>query len=167
MLATFILNTLICLIPPRPTRRFIGLVALTWALMLGHASIAGSVAAGEEAPAPDGPDLAATVDLVVSDSPTRVAPSEHGSRLRSHKCSGARSKIALCYNPDCDDETSRDPDDDDDTSHDLNDNGTDVPIVFCFQDIVRYYLIALEAESAPAWTESSYSLFPARQRLRC
>ena len=115
-----------------------------------------------------GPDLATTVDRVVSDSHTRVAQSEHGSRPRSLKRHALSSKIALWYNPDCDDETSKDSDDDDDTSNDLNDNDdeTDVPIIFWLQDLVRY-LIVLEAESAPAWTETPSSPFPTQQRLRC
>jgi len=157
----------VCLVSPSRTQRVIRLVALIWALLLGHASVAGSLAAREEARAPHSPDLAATVDPVVSDSHTRVAPSEHGARPRSLKRHGVGSKIALWNNPDCDDEASRDSDDDDDTSHDLNDvDETDVPILFCLQDMVRY-LIVLEAESAPAWTETPYSPFPTQQRLRC
>jgi len=157
----------VCLVSPCLTQRVIRLVVLIWALLLGHASLAGRVAAREEACAPDGPDLAATVDRVVSDSLTRVAQLEHGSRLRSLKRHGVGSKIAHRYNPDCDDETSRDSDDDDDTSDDLNDDDEpDVPFTVWLQDMVRY-LIALEAESAPAWTETPYSPFPTHRRLRC
>jgi hypothetical protein len=151
------------------TQHVIRLVALIWALLLGHASIAESLAAREVARAPKGPDLAARVDQILSDSHTRAAQSEHGSRLHSHKRPSARSKIVLWYNPNGDDETSRDSDDDDDTSDDLNDDDdddTDVPIVVWLQDLVPY-MIVLEAESAPVWTETLYSPFPAQQRLRC
>jgi len=156
-----------CLDSPFPTQRVIRLVALIWALILGHASLAGSLAAREVARAPQAPDLAATVDPVVSNSSTRVAQSEHGSRLRSLKRHGVGTKIARRYDPNCDDETSRDSDDDDDTSNDVNDDDeTDVPIVFWLQDPVRH-LIALEAESAPVWIETLDSPFPVQQRLRC
>ena len=87
-----------------------------------------------------------------------------GSTVPTHGRSNVTcdvSKIALWHNPDCDDETSRDSDDDDDTSNDLNDNDdeTDLPIIFWLQDPVRY-LIAVEAESASAWTETLSSPFP-------
>jgi hypothetical protein len=152
----------------RPTQGVIRLVALIWALLLGHGSIAGSLAAPEVARAPKGPDPATTVEQVVSDSQTHLAQPEHGSRKRSLKRHGVGSKIALWHNPDCDDETSQDSDDDDDTSNDVNDNDdeTDVPFVFWFQDPVRY-LIALEAESARVCTETPLSPFPTLQRLRC
>jgi hypothetical protein len=157
-----------CVVSPSRTQLVIRLVALIWALTLGHTSIAGSFEAREDAPGPKGPDLATTVDGVVSDSHTHVAQSEHGSHGRSLKRHGTRSKVALWHNPDCDDETSKDSDDDDDTANDLNvnDDETDVPIIFWLQDRV-HYLISLEAESAPAWTETPYSPFPTQQRLRC
>jgi hypothetical protein len=153
----------VCGVSPSHMQRVIQLVALIWALTLGHASMVGSLAAREVAPAPKAPDVAAKVDRVVSDSQTHLAKSEHGSRLRSPKRSGSRSKIALRCHPNDDD------DDDDYTSDDLDDKDddeTDVPIIFWLQDTVRY-LIALDAESVPVWTEPPYSPFPAQQRLRC
>ncbi len=112
------------------TQHLFRLVALIWALILGHASFAGTVVPREVAPAPRGPNPAPTADRVVPDSPARAAQSEHGSRRRSLKRHHVSSKIALWHNPDCDDETSQDSDDDDDTSNDLNDNDdeTDLPI---------------------------------------
>jgi hypothetical protein len=148
-------------------QRVTRLVALIWALILGQASVAGSLAAREVARAPKSPDLATTVDRVVCDSQTHVAQSEHGAHARSLKRHGTRSKIALWKNPDCDDETSNDTDDDDDTSNDLNDDDeTDVPIIFWLQDPVRY-LIAVEAGFAPSWTETLSSPFPMYRQLRC
>ena len=144
------------------------LVALIWALGLGHASIAGTVVPREVAPPPRGTNPAPTADRVVPNSPARAAQSEHGSRRRSLKRHHMSSKIALWHNSDCDDETSQDSDDDDDTSNDLNSNNdeTDVPITFWLQDRVCY-LIALETESAPPWIEPPSSPFPTLQRLRC
>ncbi len=144
------------------------LVALIWALSLGHASIAGTVVPREVAPrsprtqsGPNGRPGRAQLTRC-------AAQSEHGSRRRSLKRHHVSSKIALWHNPDCDDETSQDSDDDDDTSNDLNSNNdeTDVPITFWLQDRVCY-LIALETESAPPWTETPSSPFPTLQRLRC
>ena len=111
--------------------------------------------------------VAAKVDQAQSDSHTLVAQSEHGSRPRLLKRCGARSKIALWRNPDCDDETSNDSDDDDDTSNDLTDDDeTDLPIVFWLRDPVRY-LIVMAAEFAPSWTEAFAAPFPTYRQLRC
>jgi len=160
----------VCLRSPSRRQHVIRLVALIWVLILRQASIAGSLAAREVAPAPVGHDPAVKVDGAASDSGTHVAQSVHGSHARSLKRHGTRSKIALWHNPDCDDATSQDSDDDDDTSDDLNydddDDDTDVPIVVWLQDMVPY-LIVLEAESARAWIENLCSPFPAQQRLRC
>jgi hypothetical protein len=150
------------------THRVIRLVALICALIFGHASIAGTAAAPDVARASQSSDPATKVDRGAPDPQAHVAQPEKVSRHRSLKRHRVSTKIALWHNPDCDDETSNDSDDDDDTSNDLNrnDDETDLPIVFWLQDMVRY-LIALEAESVLAWTESPSSPFRTLQRLRC
>jgi hypothetical protein len=152
---------------PTCTLYVLPLVALIWALVLGHTSSVNGLAARDLTRPSQVNDLAAKVDQAQADAHTLVAQSEHESRPRSLKRSGARSKIALWKNSDCDDETSEDSDDDDDTSNDLNDDDdTDMPIVFWIQDPVRY-LIVVEAEFAPSWTETLASPFPTYRQLRC
>jgi hypothetical protein len=151
---------------PACRRCVIPLVALIWALVLGHASSADRLAARDLTRQPHISDLAAKVDQGQSDSQALVAQSEHESRPRCLKRSGARCKTALWKNPDCDDETSEDSDYDDDTSNDLDDDDTDMPIVYWLQDPVRY-LIVVEAEFAPSWTETLASPFPTYRQLRC
>jgi hypothetical protein len=152
---------------PTRTQYVLQLVALIWALLLGHTSSAEDLAARDLTHPSQVSDLAAKVDQAQSDSHTLVAQSEHESRPRSLKRSGARSKIALWKNADSDDETSKDSDDDNDTSNDLNDDDdTDVPIVFLLQGPVRY-LIVVGAEFAPSWMETLASPFPTYRQLRC
>ena len=153
---------------PSRTQHVFRLVALIWALIFGHASLAESVVPREVSPAPRGPNPAPTADRVVPNLPARAAQSEHSSRRRALKRHHVSSKIARWHNLDSDDETSEDSDDDDDTSNDVNvdDDETDPPITLWIQDMVRY-LIALEAESAPPWFEPPSSPFPTLQRLRC
>jgi hypothetical protein len=152
---------------PCVSQRVIRSIALVWALVLGNLSMAGTLAAREGERAPHIPGTAVKVDCVTCDARTHVIQTEPGFHPRSLKRHGARSKIALWHNPDCDDETSKDSDDDDDTSNDVNDDDeTDVPIMFWLEDPVRY-LIVLEAESAPAWTETLASPFPTYRQLRC
>jgi hypothetical protein len=135
---------------------------------IGRSALAGGLVAQETVRDPHSPpDPAAKLNRVQSDSHARADQAEHESRPRSLKRFGARSKIVLWKNPECDDETSNDTDDDDDTSNDLNDDDeTDVPMIFWLQDPVRY-LIAVEAGFAPSWTETLSSPFPMYRQLRC
>ncbi len=158
-------------------RRVSRSVAMIVVFILGHTSIVATVLAEQEPCVPVGPDRATTADhAATADSAgtaERAVPNPHarvdrhndGARLRLHKRPAARCKYARPYNPDCDDETSKDPDDDDDTTNDVNDD-TEVASTLWIQDLVRY-LTSVEAESAPASTEYPSSPFPTYQRLRC
>jgi hypothetical protein len=155
----------VCLVRRRLTLLGISLVALPWALILGLASIAGNLAAREEASPPDGPGRTASTVRVQPGSPVRIPRLGGGSTLRSHKRSTAVPKIVPPYNPNGD-KTSDDPDNDDDAWDEPNDSDdTDVPIIAWFQEMVPSLF---GPEPAPVtWTAPTSPPFLKRQRLRC
>jgi hypothetical protein len=114
----------------------IRLVAMSWALVLGQASVAGDLAAREEGPPPDGSSQTALSRPVRSGSPDRVARFGSGWTLRWHKRPHAIRK-SECPNDPTDDETSDNPNDDDDAWDDLSaDDDFSSPIVACLQETV-------------------------------
>jgi hypothetical protein len=100
-----------CLVPLRRTPLGIGVVALLWALSLGQASVAGTLAEHKGSPPPDNSVQTAATGRTQSGTPTNATRHGAGSTLRPHKRSHAFPRISRDDDSQ-DDETSDDPNDD-------------------------------------------------------
>ena len=154
-----------CLVPPRLRLLAIGLVALTWALIVGQTSIAGGLAARVETPLPE-----SAVPAAKDVGPTPLCPVARREKARHHGRLHVAPRFPRPRSEDLnDDETSGDPDDDDDddTTDYVNGNDdTNAPMTAWVQEIFRYRS-DLESEAGPTWTHTLSSAFPRLQRLRC
>ena len=153
-------------VAPRRTKIQVLLMALAWALLLGRASTAGSLAEPQVTPPLDVPDRATTPVPVVSNTFLGLVHLEGRYTLRSGRCRHVVFVTVGCDDPN-DDETSDDPADDD-AWEGLNVLGeTEVPVPAWFQDVGCYHS-DLETQSEALWYEPFlFTSFLTLQRLRC
>jgi len=153
-------------VPPRRALLQTGLMALVCTFVLG-ASTAGSLAARDMTPPPDGPDRGGTPVRALSDPPVGVARPDTTWTLRSGKRLHV-FYVTVCLDDPNDDETSDDPTDDDDGWEGLNGfSETEVPVSALLQEIGCYQSDP-EAQSEPLWSGPPFvTSFLTLQRLRC
>ncbi|MBV8309089.1 MAG: hypothetical protein JO344_01700 [Planctomycetaceae bacterium] len=142
------------------------LMILACALLLGRASIAGSLAEPQGTPSLDHADRATTPVPVVSNTLLGLVRLEGRCTLRSGRCRHVVFVTDGWDNPN-DDETSDDPADDD-AWEGLNAVGeTEVPVSAWFQEVGCYHS-DLDTQSEPLWYEPFlFTSFLTLQRLRC
>jgi hypothetical protein len=152
---------------PRAFLILLSFSSLIWPLTPNRASATGPIVA----------QALAFCGFSAMSGPTANRPATTGLDVQSTRVSTLRSGKRHTMHPvmvhndgtNGDDTTSNNPDDDDDddTSHDLDDDSeTDQAITAFFIESVLYK-IGHDADSAPAWTDTFPSHFPAGQRLRC
>src|SRR5271166_866056 len=153
-------------VKPWRTKIQVLLMALACALLLGRASIAGSLAEPQVTPALDLADRATTPVPVVSNTFLGLVHLEGRYTLRSGRCRHVVFVTVGCDDPN-DDETSDDPADDD-AWEGLNVLGeTEVPVPAWFQDVGCYHS-DVETQSEPLWYEPFvFTTFWTLQQLRC
>jgi hypothetical protein len=151
--------------PVSPVHFAIRLLAMTWALVLVHASAARSSEPLQEE-FPTGPsDRVATAVQPAPSSP--LAQSETPSNLLPHKRLSPFSKTAHTNDP-YDDAASDDPNDDDDSWEDptADDDTEDTFSILWLRDVLRYQT-QFEAGYASPQSQLTSSPFPSLKRLRC
>ncbi len=153
--------------PPRHTLLKACLMALTCILVLGRTSIAGSLAARDTTPLPDGPDRARAPVRALSDPPVGVARPNTRWTLRPGKHLNAFYVTVGLDDPN-DDETSDDPNDDDDGWEGLTAfSETGVPVSALLQEI-GCCQSEPGAQSEPLWSAPAFfTSFLTLQPLRC
>jgi hypothetical protein len=154
-------------VPPRRALLRAGLMALVCTMVLGRASIAGSLAARDLTPPPDVPDRARTPVRAVSDPPVGVARLDTSWTLRSGKRPHV-FYVTVRWDDINDDETSDDPTDDDDGWEGLNAfSETESPVSALLQEI-GCYQSEPETQAEPLWSVPPFvTSFLRLQRLRC
>ena len=142
-------------------------MALACALLLGRASIAGSLAEPQATPPLDHADRATTPVPVVSNTLLGLVRLEGRCTLRSGRCRHVVF-VTVGWDDPNDDETSDDPADDDDAWEGLNAVGeTEVPVSAWFQEVGCDHS-DLETQSESLWYEPFLlTSFLTLQRLRC
>ena len=142
------------------------LMILACALLLGRASIAGSLAEPQGTPPLDHADRATTPVPVVSNTLLGLVRLEGRCTLRSGRCRHVVF-VTVGWDDPNDDETSDDPADDD-AWEGLNAVGeTEVPVSAWFQEVGCYHS-DLDTQSEPFWYEPFlFTSFLTLQRLRC
>jgi hypothetical protein len=154
-----------CSDSPRLHKLVIRVVMFSWAIVLGEASLAGSVSMGERARHPVGPARAEAAIPGSIDSP-KSAQTNSPPPLRAGKRHRKFVPTVLPESPNGDDGTSRDPYDDNESSNDLKvDDESDAPIASI--DLTVDYASVPESESVPTSAKTHLPPFVTSKPLRC